>query len=157
MLENALIAALFLLCFIIPVIIVARRAARKKNNVLKNTLENAAADHQLKINHAEAIGNRMLGWDDEQHTLLYLGNQQEPVLVLPLSNGHRCAFSQDVRNGAVHQMMLLVVDKHGRVLEQLPFFRKFLDNEMKLTGMTEQVKAWEASINQKQAARKVAA
>ncbi|PTR01605.1 hypothetical protein C8P68_101841 [Mucilaginibacter yixingensis] len=156
MLENAVIAALFLLCFIIPAVIVAKRAARKKNNLLQQALESAAAEHQLKISRIEAIGNRMLGWDEQQQTLLYLDTLQEPVIVLPLKPAYSCALSEEKRNGAVFEVTLQITDQRGRLLEQLLFFKKFQDNEMKLTVMTEQVKSWVAFINQQQAAQQAA-
>lgn len=146
-LENSLIAGGLVTLFGVPFYIIARRAKQKQQRLLKDRLLQKAADLSLELTKYETLSSKIIGWARSSKILLMTNVSQPEVEVYNLTKAVRAYVLKTMNGTSVRSISLQIADAQNRVLDSLPFYQQFQDNEMKLKQFEKQAKDWETLLN----------
>ncbi|HTD99673.1 MAG TPA: hypothetical protein VK668_10305 [Mucilaginibacter sp.] len=145
--ENALIVGAFLTTILLPVYLVIRQSSKKRKAKLTERLNTVINDHNLSLTRSEQIGNKMIGWDQPNKILVLADNNQPEVEVNDLKQASKCYVLRNMSGNSVRSIFLQIVDPHNKLLCSIPCYEQFVDNEMKLKRVDQQVRDWEQLLN----------
>jgi hypothetical protein len=146
-LENSLIAGGLVALFSVPFYIITKRAKQKQLTLLKDRLLHKAADLSLDLTRYEPVSNKIIGWARPSKILLLADLAQSEVVVYNLTKAVRTYVLKTMNGTSVRSISLQIADAQNRVLDSLPFYQQFQDNEMKLKQFEKQAKDWETLLN----------
>lgn len=146
-LENSLIAGGLVTLFSVPFYIIAKRSKQKQQKLLEDRLLRKAADLSLELTRYESLSNKIIGWAKPSKILLLSHLSQSEVEVYNLTKAVRTYVLKTMNGTSVRSISLQIADAQNRVLDTLPFYQQFQDNEMKLKQFEKQAKDWETLLN----------
>lgn len=146
-LENSLIAGGLVTLFSVPFYIIAKRSKQKQRTLLKDRLLHKAAELSLELTRQEPVHNKIIGWAAPSKILLLADLVQPEVAVYNLTKAVRTYVLKTMNGTSVRSISLQIADAQNKVLDTLPFYQQFQDNEMKLKQFEKQAKDWETLLN----------
>lgn len=146
-LENSLVAAGLVALFGVPFYIIAKRMKQKQQRLLKDKLFHKAADLSLDLTRYEPVNDKIIGWAEPGSVLLMADLAQPEVAVYSLAKAVKTYVLKTMKGTSVHSISLQIADAQNRVLDSLPFYQQFQDNEMKLKEFEKLAKDWETLLN----------
>jgi hypothetical protein len=145
--ENSLVAGGLIALFSIPFYIVIKRSKQKQLDVLKNKLFDKASALSIDLTRYEPLSDKIIGWA-KPNKLLLLADVTEPeATVYNLAKANKTYVRKTMNGTAVGSIALQIADAQNKVLDSIPLYRQFQDNEMKLKEIEKQAKDWEMLLN----------
>jgi cbb3-type cytochrome oxidase subunit 3 len=145
--QSALIVSALLLLFIIPVYFIFRRDQKTRKAQLNERLNAAILSNHLSLTRAEFVGNKMIGWDQQNKMMLFTQQNDTEVTLNDLSSASGSYILKSMNGSSVRSVILQIVDSRNALVCSIPFYQQFSDNEMKLKIFEQQAKDWEQLLN----------
>lgn len=146
--ENALIAGGLLGLIIIPFLVITHLSKKTKISLAMTARLAALADRSnCQLSRSEQFGARAIGLDENAGTILFIDTSKNEDLIIDLAEITACKLLKKMEADAVGSVALQLVNRNGMLSYNVPFYRRFIDDEACLPIIIKAAEKWRGLIH----------
>ncbi|SDD74694.1 hypothetical protein SAMN05216464_102447 [Mucilaginibacter pineti] len=144
--ENGLIIGVLLTIIFIPVYVAVRNARLQKKKRINDELTNVQATHQLFFSVTDHLDSFALALDQDKKMIAQIPFNPTEAVLINLKEISNCWLQEKKQGKAVQLLQLQLRNKDGHTVNQIVFYKQYVDNEQNLKQTQKIAAQWETLI-----------